>query len=159
MMPRSTTTPIIMNSGRSSSDRPTDSMGLRVTAAMNTDGRASAQELQMPIMLMRRAALSMGPSIVTYGFIAACSTVFAVPLIKHASRYRAKLSRRAAGIKSPNATANMKNASDMVRLYPILAMMPDAGKLNTRKARNVAAMTRYDWAELRFRLFSRNGTK
>ena len=38
-------------------------------------------------------------------------------------------------------------------------MMDEAGKLNTRKARNVAAITRYDWADVRFRLFSRNGTK
>ena len=45
-------------------------------------------------------------------------------------------------MKSANASANMKNASDMVRLYPILFMMDDAGKLNTRKARKVAAITR-----------------
>ena len=91
-------------------------MGFRVTAAMKMDGRASAQELQMPMMLMRRAALSMGPRMVTYGLMAACSTVLAVPLRKQAARYRAKLSIRAAGMNRANATANRKNDRDMVRL-------------------------------------------
>ena len=91
-------------------------MGFRVTAAMNTDGSARAQELQMPMMLMRRAALSMGPRMVTYGLMAACRTVLAVPLRKQAARYRAKLSSRAAGMNSANATANRKNASDIVRV-------------------------------------------
>ena len=36
----------------------------------------------------------------------------------------------------------MKKLKDIVRLYPILFMMLEAGKLNTRNARKVAAITR-----------------
>ena len=67
-------------------------------------------------MEMRRAALSIGPRMVTYGLMAACSMVFAVPLRKQASRYIAKLSMRAAGMKRKNASAKRKKDSDMVCL-------------------------------------------
>ena len=56
---------MIMRNGLSRSPSVTLSMFFRVTAAMKTDGRLRASELQMPIMLMRRAALSIGPRIVT----------------------------------------------------------------------------------------------
>ena len=55
-------------------------------------GIGHANLLQIPIMLIRFAALSNGPRMVMYGFTDACRYALAAPLIKEASKNKGKLS-------------------------------------------------------------------
>ena len=65
---------------------------------------------------IRFAALSVGPRMVTYGFIAACKNVLAIPQIKEAKRNITKLLASADKMNTPNAIANIAKADAIVRL-------------------------------------------
>ena len=65
---------------------------LPIRKARNNGGIGHANLLQIPMILIRLAALSNGPRIVIYGLTDACKNAFAVPLTKDATRKSAKLS-------------------------------------------------------------------
>ena len=73
------------------------SMPIRLTSfpsnhTIKIAGIGHANLLQIPIMLIRFAALSNGPRMVMYGFTDACRYALAAPLIKEASKNKVKLS-------------------------------------------------------------------
>ena len=60
---------------------------------------APANLLQIPKMLIRRAALSFGPITVTYGLDAVCNNAKPVPITNKPVKNTAKVLDKAAGIK------------------------------------------------------------
>ena len=103
--------------------------------------------MQIPIIEILLAALSIGPKIVIYGLTDACKNVLPIPLIKDATRKRTKLSYRAEGIKRANAIAKRRNDSAIVLLYPIFPITSDAGYPKIINVEKVAARIRYDSPE------------
>lgn len=72
IIPRITKANMIIRKGYSRSEMPILFTSFPMSHTMNIDGIGQASLLQIPIILIRLAALSNGPSMVIYGFTEAC---------------------------------------------------------------------------------------
>ena len=62
------------------------SVAFRITAAKTSGANIPAPLLQIPIMLIRWAARSLGPNKVIYGFAAVCKMASPVPRVNKPSK-------------------------------------------------------------------------
>ena len=75
--------------------------------------------LHTPMMLIRFAALSIGPKILMYGLLAVCKIDSPVPCTKSPPRKSPKLLVFAAGIKIKDPSAMMPSPSAIPLLKPV----------------------------------------
>ena len=86
------------------------------TNVINKGETGHASLLHIPMILIRLAALSIGPSMVMYGLMAVCRNALAVPQQNEATMKRTKLSCFAEKMRMPKEMANIKKATAIVRL-------------------------------------------
>ena len=110
------------------------SEAFRMTAANTSGARMPASLLQMPTMLILRAALSRGPMIVTYGLAAVCRMASPVPMRKRPVRNSGKVRSRAAGTNRYMPRAMNRNPTMIPFLKPAFCSSFPAGMAMTKYA-------------------------
>src|SRR3954468_6337093 len=103
------------------------SLGLMIKAANSKGAIIPAILLHMPMMLMRWAALSSGPIIVTYGLAAVCSSDNPIPMINKPVRNNGYDREFAAGMKTKAPTAIIQKPIIMPFLKPVFFRTKEAG--------------------------------
>src|SRR5215467_13660058 len=88
---------------------------------------APATLLQIPMMLIRLAADSIGPITEIYGFDAVCSSASPIPWMKRPVRNSQKLRAPAAGMNTMAPRAIITRPRDIPLLYPVAPRMKEEG--------------------------------
>jgi hypothetical protein len=84
--------------------------------------------LQIPMMLIRRAADSMGPMMEMYGLEAVCNNARPIPWTKRPLRNRPKVRVSAAGMNTSAPSAMISRPSDIPFLKPVFFKISDDGR-------------------------------
>ena len=101
--------------------------------ADNTKGAIMpANLLHIPIMLIRRAALSMGPNIVTYGFTAVCIIDKPVPMVNKPIKNNMYDRLNAAGINNAEPMVIVNNPIEIPLFKPVFLSNAAEGNAVTK---------------------------
>ena len=103
------------------------SVAFKITAAKIKGAMMPAPLLKIPMMLMRCAALSFGPSTVMYGFAAVCNMANPAPMVKSPTRNISYVRESAAGTKMNAPSDIAQNPIIIPFLKPIFFNRKDEG--------------------------------